>query len=220
MKQRSDRSRDYWEEEQQQRREPTHPVVEAFAVPKVQYVLGVVNLGDSPRLLDVGCGNGYITYRFPVGLRPVGVDLSAAMLAQNPCRPLVQGSASQLPFLPASFDLVFCTNLLHHVPNPELVLQEMIRVSRRYVAICEPNRWNPLMMALGLVNPEERGTLRSAPRRMRALIEGTGLNVVDQRTAGFVTPTRMPVWLARTLKGWRSPNPFAAYTMVVAQKRS
>lgn len=212
------RSREYWEEQRERRRSPTHPVVEAFARPKIAHLLAVVAFDGPKRALDVGCGNGYVTYHFPKELRPIGLDLSAAMLAQNPCRPAVQGSASELPFVSESFDLVFCTNLLHHVTDPGVVIREMRRVSRRYVAICEPNRWNPLMIALGLLNSEERGTLRSSPRRMRLLVEEAGMRVVNQRTAGFVTPTRMPLWLANVLRRWEAPNAVAAYTMVVGVK--
>lgn len=220
MSDRAPHSRQYWDEGQTGRRNATHPVVREFAAPKVEYMLSAVRLPTRARVLDVGCGNGYLTHYFPQDLRTVGLDLSAAMLAQNGHRPLVQGSAADLPFEDRSFDLVLCANLLHHVEDPERVLGEMVRVSRNYVAICEPNRWNPLMLALGLAKPEERGTLRSAPKRMRTMVERAGLDLRAQRTAGFVTPTRMPPWLARVAKFRKAPSRLAAYTVVVGQRRA
>jgi len=48
----------YWEKE---RRSPEHPVIEAFASPKINYIRDYVNLSKNTKLLDVGCGNGFFT---------------------------------------------------------------------------------------------------------------------------------------------------------------
>jgi ubiquinone/menaquinone biosynthesis C-methylase UbiE len=43
---------------------------------------------------------------------------------------LVEGDAAALPFETASFDVVATARTLHHVPRPELVLAEAVRVLR------------------------------------------------------------------------------------------
>ena len=41
------------------------------------------------------------------------------------------GDVEKLPFRPGSFDLVICRIALHHFPQPERALAEMVRVCRR-----------------------------------------------------------------------------------------
>jgi ubiquinone/menaquinone biosynthesis C-methylase UbiE len=41
---------------------------------------------------------------------------------------LVLGNSQQLPFEDKSFDLVFCRSLLHHLPDPEIAIKEIVRV--------------------------------------------------------------------------------------------
>jgi len=98
-------------------------------------------------VLDVPCGAG----RFAVtlaqhGQRVVGVDSAREILAHAQKRLLprgvrahfVQGDASRLPFPDDAVDAVFCNRLLHHLLKAEervVILQELRRVSRRYVVI-------------------------------------------------------------------------------------
>jgi len=42
----------------------------------------------------------------------------------------VRGDAERLPFPAGSFDLVSCQCAFHHLPKPQLVLQEMVRVAK------------------------------------------------------------------------------------------
>lgn len=83
--------------------------------------------------LDVGCGTGQFSRAFArFGLTMVGVDLSAAMLAAMPhgSEALLpcQAAGEQLPFGPASFDLVMAVTALEFVHNPAWMLNEMWRV--------------------------------------------------------------------------------------------
>ena len=112
------------------------------------------------RILDVGCGNGFFTYYFSKLAYTVGIDYSRYMLSINPCNPLIQGSALSLPFRANSFDLFFCSNLLHHVEDLESVVSEMKRVSKKFIVLSEPNRNNPLMALFSVLIREERGQLK------------------------------------------------------------
>lgn len=189
----------------------------AFVQPKIEFVLSHICLSASPAILDVGCGNGHFTYYLQRLGAAVGLDFAGAMLAQNPCRPLVQASALYLPFRDKAFDLVFCANLLHHLGNPGAALSEMARVSKRYVVCVEPNRTNPLMLALGLMKPEERLLLHFTPVFMRSLAELTGLHVLACETMGFLTPNRMPRAIAMLAARFDAPNPLGAYLVLVAR---
>lgn len=124
------------------------------------------------RLLEVGCGSGHVLQSFPGG-RKVGVDLSATMLARTRGRlglvPLVRASGDGLPFRTGSFDVVVCTEVLEHVPDPAAVLRELVRVASPHgrVVVSIPNEGaiDRAKRAVGKL-PVVRSTLRTlaAPR--------------------------------------------------------
>jgi protein-L-isoaspartate(D-aspartate) O-methyltransferase len=97
------------------------------------------------RILDVGCGKGFLLYEFTQVLpeaRVSGIDISEYAIenAKPEVRPFLQvGHASRLPFDDGAFDLVVSINTLHNLYNYELwlALREIERVgeSARYITV-------------------------------------------------------------------------------------
>lgn len=100
------------------------------------------------RVLEIGTGTGHILIQMAKHnphLSMVGIDLSANMLAvarDNARRggvadriEFLVGDGKQLPFPPASFDAVLCHNVLHHLPDPLLLVAQIARVARADAAI-------------------------------------------------------------------------------------
>lgn len=200
-------------------RPPQDPVIEAYVRPKLDYIGGIVPLTKDVSLLDVGCGNGVFTYYFRQMCGVVyGVDNSRNMLSENPCPKLVQGTATQIPFRDASFDVVFEANLLHHVETRIDVVREMARVSRRWVILIEPNRYNPLMFAFGLVVPDERGLLTSTRSSNLSLLRAAGLNPLSWKTTGMISQNNTPEFLLSFLKRFDREIWYGEYVVVVAEK--
>ena len=97
-------------------------------------------LGESDRVLDVGCGDGYLTraiaHMVPRGYA-AGVDPSRRMIAtahaaQAPTGAgpwFVRADARLLPF-GACFDLVVSFNALHWVPEQTQALRQIAAVLR------------------------------------------------------------------------------------------
>jgi ubiquinone/menaquinone biosynthesis C-methylase UbiE/uncharacterized protein YbaR (Trm112 family) len=83
------------------------------------------------RILDNGCGIGVLFDR-DFSDQIVGVDISSEMLmrAAKKSDQLILGNSQELPLKCDSFDLVFSRSLLHHLPRPELAVEEMARVMR------------------------------------------------------------------------------------------
>jgi SAM-dependent methyltransferase len=198
---------------------PQHPVIEAYVRPKLDYLSGVVPWGSNTSLLDVGCGNGVFTYYLQQLCGYVcGVDSSKNMLAENPCPRAVQGSATDLPFRDESFDVAFEANLLHHVEDRAKVVREMARVSRRWVILIEPNRYNPLMLAFGLVVPAERGLLTSTRLSNLAILRVAGLTPISWMTTGMISQNNTPSVFLPLLKPFDREIWYGQYVVVVAQK--
>lgn len=101
----------------------------------------LVDVPDRGRALDVGCGGGHaaieLAKRMP-SLDVVGLDLSHEQVARARRRAealdhrarFVQGSALDLPFDDASFDLVYSVASIKHWPDPRRGLTECVRVLR------------------------------------------------------------------------------------------
>jgi SAM-dependent methyltransferase len=98
------------------------------------------------RIIDIGCGTGYLT-RFLRG-SVVGVDQSAEVLelaqARAPHVEFVRADVPPLPFPEGAFDLAFAANVYTHIETigarAEFVA-EALRVSRELVVL--EQAWRP-----------------------------------------------------------------------------
>jgi protein-L-isoaspartate(D-aspartate) O-methyltransferase len=102
-------------------------------------------LTSASRVLDVGCGKGYLLYeltRVVPGLTVRGIDVSRYAIdhAKDEIRPFVSvADAAALPFDEGSFDLVVSLGTLHNLAIAALwrALEEIERVGRdaKYVMV-------------------------------------------------------------------------------------
>jgi SAM-dependent methyltransferase len=89
------------------------------------------------RILDVGCGNGYVLSRYAShGARTYGIDLTQTAVDLSRKRfaladlagVFVQADAEQLPFRDGMFERVVSVGVLHHIPCIESAIAEIHRV--------------------------------------------------------------------------------------------
>jgi SAM-dependent methyltransferase len=83
-------------------------------------------------VLDLGAGAGIVRELDVRGMGPRvhGVDLDPRVL-ENPFLDDARvGSAEDIPYPDSSFDLVFCNNVLEHLPDPGRAFREVARVLR------------------------------------------------------------------------------------------
>lgn len=102
------------------------------------------DLRAGQRVLDVGCGKGFLLYDLTQavpGLEVRGLDISQYALdhAKEEVRPFLDaGHANALPYPDASFDLVLSINTLHNLYCYDLdkALREIQRVGRQHRYLC------------------------------------------------------------------------------------
>jgi SAM-dependent methyltransferase len=87
----------------------------------VQKVRGETN-NSNPFVLDVGCGNKPYTDLFE-GCQYKGMDCTTVNSS-----PDIIGDASNIPLESNTVDIVFSTQVLEHVPEPQAMLKECYRV--------------------------------------------------------------------------------------------
>lgn len=199
-----------------------HPVVEAFATQRVNFLKDIFGTRHPENALDVGCGDGFgMMYMNALVSHIHGCDRSPTMLKQNPASAefLTQCDANELIWHDNSFDLVYCWELLHHIGDPIKVVGEMRRVARKTVLLCEPNCLNPAMAAFGLIMREERGLLRFTPQYTHDLLVKSGLKNVKSYTVSNFTPNRTPLSLVNILRHlpYRVPI-MGLYTISIGDK--
>ncbi|MEM1030765.1 MAG: class I SAM-dependent methyltransferase [Myxococcota bacterium] len=159
----------------------------------------LARFAEGADVLEVGCGTGLImvqTQRF--ARRVTGLDVSPGMLERARARGLdvVEGSATALPFPDDHFDVVCAFKVLAHVPDLARALDEMARVSRRWViAECyNPfslralvKRFGPAGAISGRTREDAVYTRYDSPAAVhRALPPGT--HVAASRGIRIVTP--------------------------------
>lgn len=97
-------------------------------------------LTANSKVLDVGCGKGFLLYEFTQvvpGISVSGIDISEYAIQNSKDEVkkfLHHGSASELPFGDNSFDLVISLNTLHNLYIADLwsAVREIQRVSKRF----------------------------------------------------------------------------------------
>ncbi len=78
-------------------------------------------------VLEIGCRDGGLRRFLPPDVRYQGMDIAPEFAAADI---LIRDVSDGLPFPDASFDHVFCIEVLEHVPNPYGALTEIRRVLR------------------------------------------------------------------------------------------
>jgi len=90
---------------------------------------------NNAKVLDVGCGDGLIDY-YITNLRPdiniTGVDI---LKREKTHIPVTLYDGNKLPFSDNFFNCIVFIDVLHHTNEPEILLAEAKRVSRKTIII-------------------------------------------------------------------------------------
>lgn len=103
--------------------------------PSSRALLERAGLAAGKTFLDVGCGAGALTACVArLGAETLGVDVDPAFVARAradyPSLAFEAGSVLDLGGLGRQFDIVYARYLLSHLPDPNLAIRAMMRVTR------------------------------------------------------------------------------------------
>lgn len=148
-----------------------HNIISKFIMYLMDRGVIKVLLGISAKtILDVGCGVGRTMSKFKkLGFEVVGIDNSKTSIAIcekrgfKVGREIFETDITQNKFSDSSFDVVFSEGLLEHFKNYEPLIKEMVRVSKKYILLIQPNFHSICGKILNIVtykilkkeNPEE-----------------------------------------------------------------
>jgi len=153
----------------------------------------LLQLRGTERALDVGAGTGALAFALAPRVQSVvavEIDEEAAGRARADAPPnceVVVGSGEELPFESFSFDLAATMRTLHHTPQPERVLSELVRVTAPGGTILVVDQLAPTdPLAAVELNQFERARDPSTTRiladaDMRGLFDANGLRLVRDR---------------------------------------
>ena len=194
-----------------------------------------LELHDGERVLEVGCGYGWITEALQRAARIhwVGLDHSPSMVQRLRqafpalARNTFVGDARHLPLASASFDKVLCTGVLMHVNGASDALKEFARVLRpggRLVCSIN-NALSPFSIPVRVRNSFKNGFVQnfSRPRSFRSSLRDLGFDVcatsgdalaitVPLQVGPVSIPPRFAFPLLRSLDQWAVQQvPWLAY---------
>lgn len=112
--------------------------------PVAEHMVSYYGLKRGDKILDIGCGKGFLLYEFTQvvpGITVVGIDVSAYAIAnakEEVKSFLRQGDAKALSFSDKEFDFVVSVNTIHNLRcyDLETALQEIERVGKKNKYIC------------------------------------------------------------------------------------
>lgn len=146
------------------------------------------------RILDIGCGHGYIhpTLR-NFGYEITGVEVAADVLTmarkENPDNKYITYDGNKLPFPDKSFDLVLAICVMHHVPPaqwPDFIAEgrRMLR-SNGQLVVFEHNPLNPITRYVVANNDIDSDAVLLRHTKLAEMFRDAGLQNVYTRSILF-----------------------------------
>jgi 2-polyprenyl-3-methyl-5-hydroxy-6-metoxy-1,4-benzoquinol methylase len=103
-----------------------------FVQKKIKPILPYLH--PSEKILDIGSGNGLVAYL----LRQKGLDITPIDIHEGNYHPSVKPivyDGKHIPFQNQHFDTGIILTVLHHIEQPEIVLQEAARVCKHLIVM-------------------------------------------------------------------------------------
>jgi 2-polyprenyl-3-methyl-5-hydroxy-6-metoxy-1,4-benzoquinol methylase len=122
---------------------------------RIEITIDLINeavsfIKGTPRILDLGCGQGHITEKIRLAqdcAEVTGIDYSVSAIEYAhehfPLIDFAVGNAYESPYSPGYFDIVVINNLWEHVPDPVFLLSKIKQIikPRGFIILSTPSRY-------------------------------------------------------------------------------
>lgn len=166
----------------------------------IEKLLGALRARTINSILEVGCGRGtdaVLVSKYAHHLVAIDVSSHALKVATTLSRMKIGSEkisflvcdAEHLPLRESVFDIVFCKDLLHHVPHSLSTVLEMKRVARKTgkVVAIEANACNPQMLMVGLMNfSVDKGVFKNTKAKLIRTFVKAGLSNISTEETEFL----------------------------------
>jgi SAM-dependent methyltransferase len=190
----------------------------SFHMDRIESTLGLIDtaVAKSDRLikiLDIGCGRGYITslikdHSSLVEVSGIDRSLSAIQFAAHNFRDIdfIVGDAYRPPYSKDYFDLIVCNNVWEHLPDPVALLAGIKKILRKkgHLVISTPSRYRLSNMVRVIM-----GKPIALQSRMHVTEYSVGQLCEQLRFESFETikifskPTRIESYSVKNVVGYR-----------------
>jgi ubiquinone/menaquinone biosynthesis C-methylase UbiE len=168
----------------------------------------LLNKVEFSTVLDAGCGEGEITNHINNNYKNIhklkGIELEAEVVQEAakrfPYLDITQGSIYNLPFSSDSFELVITCEVLEHLDNPSRGIEEIIRVSSRYILVSVPRE--PIWRVCNLLRGKYINSLGNTPGHLQHWSKEKFISFVSQhaRVIDVLSPFPWTMILAEVRK--------------------
>lgn len=92
-------------------------------------------IDDGARVLDVGCGDGQLAKLIMEARPDIEIQGIDVLLREQSYIPVTLFDGLTIPHANESFDVVMFVDVLHHMPAPDILLREAVRITRNSIVI-------------------------------------------------------------------------------------
>jgi len=105
-----------------------------------QYAAQLMTGRSLRRVYDVGCGSGYKLMHYLGAFDTVGLDMPETVAFLRKTYPERRWEVSDFAVPPAAPDLVVCSDVIEHLPDPDLLMSFLRRMKAPHVVLSTPAR--------------------------------------------------------------------------------
>lgn len=156
------------------------------AVDKVGNLEALVGNNAVETVLEVGCGTGAVlaeVARKHIGRSHMGIDVADPGVHTDEAAVrlrLLEYDGEAIPFPAKSFDLVYSSHVIEHVPDPRSLLREIGRVSKRLIYVEVPCELHARTNHRDLQATLNIGHINAfTPESFLILLQTAGLTIVE-----------------------------------------
>lgn len=171
----------------------------------IELIREIINLNfngrESIKLIDVGCGDGYLLKEIARKLPEIdlfGIDLSENRVEMAkkfvPTAMLKTADAQDMPFEDQTFDIVVCSEVIEHCLDDTKVLAELSRISKpnSFLILTAPNFYTFESISRVLIGrriaPPSYHLREYSYNQLIRKIKGAGFKILKFQSIGFYIP--------------------------------